>query len=65
MKANNYHLKSTEMITLVCSIQWAPTILVKYNNMVTTKMLEEWKTELDEMLVMVRKDMSNEAALSK
>lgn len=65
MKANNYHLKPTEMITLVCSIQWAPIILVKYNNMVTTKMLEEWKTELDEMLVMVRKDMSNEAALSK
>lgn len=47
------------------SIRKVTTLLAKYNDTDTQKLLEAWKTELDGMLASVRKDTSSEAALSK
>lgn len=62
---DGYHPKAGEIVSLVHSIRKATTILVKYNDTDTVKMLGEWKDELEGMLATVRKDTSSEAALSK
>ena len=65
LKADRYHLKATEIIVLVHLIRKATTLLVKYNNMDTVSMLQGWTTELNGMLMALRKDTLSKAAQSR